>query len=135
MVIAINNNTTLKELENAFHKSFPCLKLEFFSKPSNKGKMHTEKTSLNPNAKIGDFCHVEQNTELSISPWQSVKEIEEKFNQLLRLNVQIFRNENGCWIETSSTDKFTLRQQESFSEHAKVSIFPKVRDQLKEYDY
>ena len=71
---------------------------------------------------------------LEIKSWYTVQKVEEDFREKFGMNVQIFRKENGEWIQTCNTDKFSLHTQQEMSDHAASSIYPKHTEQLGEYD-
>lgn len=128
MLFHINKNKTIGEVQEKFNDCFPYLKIEFYKKGHNN-------STISPQCRISELSDKCMTGVLEIKSWFTVKEVEQQFRKFFDLNVQVFRNENNTWIPTTKTDTYTLREQSEFSEHAKLSIFPKVKEQLDEYGY
>ena len=94
-----------------------------------------EKYLLSPEKSLGEIRRNQHAGCLELKSWYTVARVEKDFRELFGLNVQVFRNENGGWIQTSDTDKYSLYQQYEMACHANNSISPKFDEQLGEYDY
>jgi hypothetical protein len=72
---------------------------------------------------------------LEILSWYTVARLEKEFREQFGLPIQVFRKEQGKWIQTSSTDNYTLRQQSEIAQQAPVPFSMKVRERRREYEY
>lgn len=123
MKIKINSRKSIAEIQDEFNTVFPYLKLEFFSKPHLSGSGSPKKYMV-PNTKtVGEFksFHEPQN-EILIIPSMTVKMLEESFNTLYGLSVQVFRKSGKIWLETTITDNWTLEEQNTQGEELSKKI-------------
>ena len=134
MIIHIHDNVLVSDLQERFSKCFPSLKIEFYTKPHSSAKPSNEKYRIDPQNRVGNVRHNSNEGNLEIKSWYTVQKVEEDFREKFGMNVQIFRKENGEWIQTCNTDKFSLHTQQEMSDHAASSIYPKHTEQLGEYD-
>ena len=72
---------------------------------------------------------------MEIKSSDKVGDVEQKLKKMFDLNVQIFRKENDCWIQTTSTDGFTLEREAEQSKKSKTTLVNKIKEQADEYDY
>jgi hypothetical protein len=135
MILQIHDNLLISDLQEKFSKVFPCLKIEFYSKPHNIKKESSEAHKISSDKRIGDIRRNSNEGFLEIKSWVTVSQVEKDFRKQFGLNVQVFRKENGAWVMTSKTDGYTLSQQNEMSCYADHSIVPKYKEQLGEYDY
>jgi hypothetical protein len=134
MIVHIHDNLSIADLQERFSKCFPSLKIEFYSKPHSIKKPPKENWLISPEKRVANVRHNHNEGELEIKSWYTVRRIENDFREKFGLNAQIFRNENGEWIQTNKTDKFSLHAQQEMVRHATSSIYPKHQEQLREYD-
>ena len=135
MILTINDNLAIEDLQERFSLCFPHLKIEFYKKPHHWKAASSEKDRIDPQTRIGDIRKKHNQGELEIKSFDLAGKVENEFRDRFGLYVQIYRNENGDWIQTTSTDSCSLKDQGSFSDHAKVSILPKSRKQIDEYRF
>ena len=135
MILHIQNNLLVEDVQDHFAECFPWLKLELYSKSHGSRKSSDEKDLIAPGTKISDITRNHKVGILEIKSSDTVGHIETMLKTLFGLNAQIFRKENRCWIQTTTSDKYSLIQQKEFSEHAATSLFPKVKDQVDEYEF
>ena len=134
MIIHIHDNLLISDLQERFSKCFPSLKIEFYTKPHSPKCRSNEEFLINPENRVGNIRVNQNEGNLEIKSWYTVSRVEKDFRDKFGLNVQIFRKENGEWIQTCKTDKFSLHTQQEMSDHAATSIFPKHSEQIGEYD-
>ena len=135
MLLSIDDNKTIAELQEKFNECFPLLCLKFYKKAHGRKEPSAEEDLISPQTRVGSIRKKHDSGVLDIKSWQTVHKIEADLKKKFDLNVQVFRKERNEWIQTTSTDKYTLSEQEEFSRHAKVSIDPEKSDQLDEYGY
>lgn len=97
MTIPINDRVKIADIQKEFNQEFPFLKIEFAGKNSD-GTVATHRTVRNSGV-------------LAISSNMTVTDLENYFQRVFGLQVQIFRKSGKAWIETSVTDSWTLEQQ------------------------
>lgn len=134
MVLNIHDNLLVEDLQECFSNSFPNLKIEFYKK-SHYWKKESSGDCIDPKTRIGEIRKKHDPGTLEIKASHTAGEVERNFKNLFGLNVQVFRNENGDWIQTTTTDPCTLYEQKEFLEHARTSLFPKSTKQINEYRF
>jgi hypothetical protein len=111
MELLITDNTTIKTIQDEFNKQFPFLKLEFFSKPHKKGEASAKELIRNNDKTLGECRKKKSDGALKIYAKQKVSELEQLFQDHFGLSVQVFRKSGRVWLETTSTDDWTLMKQ------------------------
>lgn len=110
----------IKQVKALFNEQFPYLKIEFYhhehsqSEGSNLSAQYDENTllsAINP-----DFTEAQ----LEINPAMSVGEFEVYFREKTGMNAQVFRKSNNLWLQTSSTDSWTLEKQNGKGERSMI---------------
>lgn len=61
---------------------------------------------------IDDIRTIHTSAWIDISGHVPVKALENQFFRLLGLNVQVFRRSGNLWLETTTTDHWTLAEHE-----------------------
>lgn len=116
MKILINDSRTIKDIQEEFKANFPYLKIEFFSEPHKIGAPSAKKSIKAPTKTIGECRTVHKKGSLTITPKMTVAELEQNFNKLFGLSVQVFRRSGKVWLETTRTDDWTLEVQNTQGE-------------------
>lgn len=107
----ITDEKKLVDIQREFQEKFPFLKLEFYAQPHAAGVGSSNKTLLPALSKIGEVRTVHNTGDLSINGHLKVKNLEQLFHQQYGLNVQVFRRSGELWLQTTSTDDWTLSEQ------------------------
>jgi len=107
----ITKDKTIKEVKDSFSSKFPGLKIEFY-----KNKHKAYKGSESTKQYEDGLTIVEINPDISsgvidFKSERTTKSIEQSFEDLFGLHVQIFRRSNDLWLQTSTTDDWTLEVQ------------------------
>jgi hypothetical protein len=123
MEIFLSSESTIKEINKEFKKSFPLLQLEFYKRKHGfaetsiwEQKFH-ERTCLkeiNRNFKAGI---------IEVNPLDTVAEFEQKFQRNFGLSVQIYRRMGDIYLETVQTDGFSLKKQNNMGHIAERPVF------------
>jgi glycerol-3-phosphate O-acyltransferase len=112
MIIEINPNKKLKDINSAFTKVYPFLKLEFFSKSHKWHESSATKDLLQQDQTVSEVTHSSNNSGfIEIHYWQKTGVLEMMFLQQFNLSVQVYRKNGDHWIQTSGTDQLTLEEQ------------------------
>ncbi len=111
MKIAINDKRKIFAIQEEFNTLFPFLKIEFFSKPHKVGGPSAKKL-MKHNAKTLEECRTIHNKgQITITPNLTVSDLEQKFQDVYGLSVQVFRKSGKVWLETTVTDGWSLAEQ------------------------
>lgn len=120
MKININDSRKISVIQEEFNHTYPYLKIEFFSKPHKPGGGSAKKLVEQNSKTIGECRTIHNTGKINISPDMTVTDLEQKFNEIYGLGVQVFRKSGNVWLETTVTDGWTLKEQndqgESLSE-------------------
>lgn len=112
MEILIDDTIRLFEIQEVFNTHFPYLKLEFFELDPTKKKTYSKSNLITDvNKKIGEIRHIHRTGSLSINGQQKVSTLEKNLYTNFGLNAQVFRKSGKNWLRTSSTDEWTLMEQ------------------------
>ncbi|HPH86447.1 MAG TPA: hypothetical protein PLC48_13345 [Ferruginibacter sp.] len=111
MNLHIKTESFLKEIQAAFNQHYPYLKIEFFSKRHADRKLSPETAKLDNGKTIRDAAVFFDPADISINADRTVSALEKDFWIQFGLAIQVYRNSNGLWLETSATDTWSLDQQ------------------------
>ena len=111
MKLYLSPEVKIKDLKKSFENSFPYLKIEFLKKSHLPEEGSPKKDIVTDSSSLIEVADVMREGEIEIRPDQTVAEVEQVFQTKFYLPVQIFRKSNSVWIETTTTDNFTLEKQ------------------------
>ncbi|WP_345256460.1 hypothetical protein [Flaviaesturariibacter amylovorans] len=134
MRLPIHDNLTIADLQERFREAFPDLRIEFYKRAHGNKKGSRQEDLLNKQLCLGEIRDCLEEGEMDIFSTTTVRELEQRFHDEYGLNVQVFRKEPGCSIQTTQTDKYTLAQQMELVRHFKKSVLPRTKEQIDEYD-
>jgi glycerol-3-phosphate O-acyltransferase len=110
MHIEINDNTTLRQIQETFSAYYPYLKLEFYYKPHKQYEASIVKDLINLDTTIGVIKLTHVSGLLEIQPLYIVSDVEKEFLQRFGLCVQVLKKEKNSWEQTTGMDDFTLKE-------------------------
>jgi hypothetical protein len=108
----ITDEKKIRDIQEEFQRKFPNLKLEFYKKGHESGEGSPDKEKISPENTISQVRTVHKEGDLSIDGHQKVSTLESNFADLYGLNVQVFRRSKGIWLQTITTDHWTLTEQD-----------------------
>lgn len=111
MKIDINDHRKVYAIKEEFNNAFPYLKLEFFTKPHKPGGASPKTYITDSGHLIGDIRTVHESGTITITPQMTVSELEQHFADVYGLSVQVFRKSGDVWLETTTTDNWSLEKQ------------------------
>jgi hypothetical protein len=117
--MVIKNSTLISEVQEEFRKKFPYLKLEFYSKAHKTGEGSPAKEQVPPGKSLGQAGGKGQNDDFKIFDSMQVCELEQQFEKVYGLHVQVWRKSGTLWLQTIATDEWTLEEQNI---HGKQSV-------------
>jgi len=121
MEIKISDDKTLGEVKKEFSYLFPNLKIEFYKVSHREYEGSVNKNLLNNSLKIGRVRISHDEGELILDSKTLTAEVESEFRKFYGLNVQVFRRSGRLWLQTTSTDDWTLEQQQQAAEEKDLS--------------
>lgn len=108
MEIYLKPEYSINHVKDEFHKHFENLKLEFFYHDHEVGEGSPKKDMVKGNMLLRDLSEQTQG-HITYDENVTVADFEQLFRKDFGLNVQIFRHASKAWLETISTDKWSLR--------------------------
>lgn len=114
----IRKNQTIREIKDQFCFHFPGLKIEFYKghhdayQGSNKSEEYDENLKvleINPDLETGIITLREE---------LATGAVERAFEEKFGLHAQIFRRSNKIWLQTSTTDDWSLDMQNKKGLHS-----------------
>jgi hypothetical protein len=116
MKIIINDERKIFAIQEEFNKQFPFLKIEFFRKPSGPKAVPSKRIVIHPSKSVGECRTIHEFGSLTVTPHMTVAELEQNLRDVFGLSTQIFRKSGKNWLETSSTDGWTLEKENKTGE-------------------
>lgn len=111
MELIIDENLTLKEIQQSFNAAFPYLKIEFYETHHDLHEASLKKKLLDANLILKNIKSLKSFGTLSLSSEEKVADVERNFFEIYGLNVQVFRKSANLWLQTTATDNWTLEHQ------------------------
>jgi hypothetical protein len=122
--LAVEKDQTLADLQLQFSRRFPFLKIEFFREPCVKGKGTSKDKMMSSNVRLSQLLQGRKTGKLIFNEESLVSELEKSFYVRFGICMQVFRKSGNVWLETTSTDDWSLGQQNeegrSLAQHFKI---------------
>jgi hypothetical protein len=110
MQIYIREEAMVKDIQEKFQTAYPYLRLEFYRKPHRKGEYSSEEEKISPDTPIEKIRIRNDAGWLDISYYRTAAAVEHDFSYIFGLSAQILRKAGTLWLETTSTDSWTLEE-------------------------
>jgi hypothetical protein len=110
--LMINDTQKLKEIKDAFNANYPHLKIEFFSEEHKTGEASSRKAMYEDSLTLKEIRKNHTAGELSIDGHQKTSTFENNFHNHFGVTVQVFRRSGNLWLQTTTTDEWSLAHQE-----------------------
>ncbi|NBA87695.1 hypothetical protein GVN16_18135 [Emticicia sp. CRIBPO] len=128
MEINIKKGDQVSTLQKSFREAFPYLKLKFYKIPHQHDE-GSEDTLIWPAATMIDGIRTKYTLDtISIEPQHTAGEVEKAFYDIFGLNVQLFRQAGGIWIQTIKTDDWTLEKLNEAGEQTTIETVEEEKD-------
>lgn len=111
MELHIRKNELISDIQKEFSACFPYLRIDFFRFPHIEKKMSPKDEKLDRFTPVDHLVKWDDDKVIEISENMTVRQFESIMDQRCGLFVQVFRKSGRVWIETSSTDEWTLKRQ------------------------
>ena len=110
--ITISAERTLKSISEEFNTKFPYLKLRFYSKPHEAGTLTSDTYLLASELTIQEAGTFDHTQTISIDGHTKVSTLERTIQEIFGIGAQVLRRSSGgIWLQTSTTDEWTLTKQ------------------------
>ena len=107
----ISDQKSIRQIQEEFSEKFPFLKLEFYSSAHDPNEGSSDQAQLDSELTIGEVRNIHFEGDYAIAGSSSVAELETTFSDKFGLNVQVFRKSGDIWLQTITTDSWTLDEQ------------------------
>ncbi len=111
MTITLDPEKKLSEVQKEFNFTFPYLKLEFFKHKHGLNESNSKKDRLNPELTLKKAGLVKNQKAVIVEENMLVMDLEQIFQNVFGISVQVFRKSGRSWLETRITDNWTLKHQ------------------------
>jgi len=131
MVIQILKTRSVGDVQHDFSGEYPFLRIDFFREVNGKpGSLLKQK--LNRTEKLSSSGKLREGV-LEIDESMTVGQLEKTLRERFGINTQVSRKSGPVWLETTVTDKWTLKHQ---NEHGReLSVPSKKISTEEELDY
>lgn len=119
--IKVDESVTLSDVQYAFAQAFPCLQIRFYHGAHAPGEGSPAGELLDVGLAISDAgCLPLDASErlLAVDPRQTISDFEKMIKDKFALNVQVFRKSGNLWLQTISTDHWTLAEADRKGRHS-----------------
>ena len=117
----IANDRKIKDIQDEFSEKFPGLKIHFYSGRHEGGSAIPPDLQISPDKTVAQAGGNGHEGEISLDGHLKVATLEDVFWREFGLNVQVFRLSGNLWLQTSTTDQWTLAEQNRKGEHSAES--------------
>lgn len=134
MEIIIHDSYKLCEIQKEFSEHFPYLKLEFFGfEPTEQKIFLRENLITDTNKTVAEIRHLHLMGHISINAQQKVSTLEQHFKKNFGINIQVFRKSGNTWLLTTTTDDWTLAEQNKKGEEMNNAVKEEATDNYDQY--
>ncbi len=110
--ITIRDDQTLKSIKSEFNQHFPHLKIEFFSIKHVEDEASPRTAVYDDSLYLKNIRTNHQEGEMSVDGHLKTSTFEQNFQKTFGVNVQVYRRSGSLWLQTITTDSWTLAEQE-----------------------
>ena len=107
--ILVERETLLADIQKAFNKWYPFLKIEFFGNAANKQLLRSIR--LDPGTSLNNLNHGYLDHTINIGLNRTVAEFAHELESMLGVIVQVSRKAGNFWHQISATHWWTLQSQ------------------------
>ena len=119
--MVINDDMRISDFQSAFNEKFPGLRIEFYKKEHDVNAGSFKEDQYANDVKLAQISTKGNLGDIEVKPTMTVADLEQQFENDFGLHVQVFRRSNTLWLQTSSTDDWTLEKQNTKGLHSMVS--------------
>ena len=109
--IMLTPQQTLQEVKESFSAMFPQLKIEFFKQSHESGEGNfADDIITDLSQSLEQISNVDHAFTISVDEHKKVSTLENDFSTL-GINLQVFRKSKNVWLQTTTTDHWTIAEQ------------------------
>lgn len=112
----VDKNISVEDLKNSFIKLYPYLSLRVYKKLHDHYEGSPASEEVGGEVLLSVLNSELESGEVVISDSLSVDRLETIFRKEFGISVQVFRKSGDQWLQTTSTDKWTLERQNKKAE-------------------
>ena len=116
MEIHISDRKHISKVQEEFNEAFPYLKIEFFKHEHGAGEGSPLGDMIPSDSLLGHWRTVHGQGDIHIDASMTVEQVEKVFQEKFGISAQVFRKSGEIWLETTVTDSWTLKEQNSTGE-------------------
>lgn len=122
MQVEINPDMTIGALNERFGAAFPFLRLMFFHRSPETDFRHS--LDMYAPDKLSKYLREGKSGKFILDPAHSTAETERKFDAMYHLHVQVARKSRKAWLITTTTDHYSLADQNRIGQEMAASFSP-----------
>ena len=107
----ISKQITVKEIQEEFSALFNGLKIEFYHSGHTSKVGSTNQDKIDADTSLHQIKPDIVSGDIVLNAKSTVAQFEEEMKSRFGLNVQVFRKSNGLYLQTITTDNWTLETQ------------------------
>lgn len=115
-ILIVNKENKLSAISDYLTSCYPNLKLEFFNTSHENLEGNKKEDLCDKDSTVKDNMGI--GGEIHLSNEMTVSELENTIKTNLNLNAQVFRKSGKVWLESTTTDSWTLEHQNKRGEEA-----------------
>ena len=120
MILQILKTRNVGDVQHDFSQEYPFLRIDFFREVGGRlGSLIKQK--LNRTANLSSSGKLREG-ELEINDSMTVGQLEKTFRERFGIDMQVSRKSGPVWLETTVTDKWTLKQQNDHGRELSVPL-------------
>jgi hypothetical protein len=109
MTIQLLKSRAIGDVQQDFNELYPFLRIDFYKQVAGRPGSSV-KQKLNKTARLATAGNLQEG-DLEIDDSMTVGQLEKTFRERFGINAQVSRKSGPVWLETTVTDKWTLKQQ------------------------
>ncbi|HEX6334579.1 MAG TPA: hypothetical protein VFZ78_10160 [Flavisolibacter sp.] len=118
MKIFLRSEKTIKDINRELAAVFPYLRLGFFRKPHKVHEGSPARDEVPACTQLIEITGILREVVVELKGSDTVSSVEQKFQDVIGIPVQVFRRQRGTWLETIGSDDRTLDEQNALGEEA-----------------
>ncbi|SKC97884.1 hypothetical protein SAMN05660461_1035 [Chitinophaga ginsengisegetis] len=110
MDIYISEEAVVGDIQKRFREFYPYLRLAFYRNPHRTGECSPKEEAVPPETPIDKIRMIHNSGWLDVSYYRRAAAVEHDFSHEFGLSAQILRRCGDLWLETTTTDNWTLEE-------------------------
>ena len=132
MILQLLKTRNVGDVQHDFNQEYPFLRIDFFKEVDGRlGSLVKQK--LNRTAKLSSAGKFREG-DVELYDAMTVGQLEKAFREYFGLDMQVSRKSGPVWLETTVTDKWTLKQQNEHGRELSVPLKKILTEEEMDYD-